>query len=353
MRQTMQNPSSRIRCAGIRAALLYGDENMRPVALDAWRALLSSGHGPGSNWALADLLPMIASVSNLDIRQELVEAYPAVLLRLIQGQDYSRREHIYTLLRHWQWPLPDSVADAVISDLNHNLPEVRAAAMNCLPVLPVRYEWKHRVWAGLDDGHMLVRKAALKVLELQCRDKSKQFYEWIRDNTQGTPRAQKVLLESLIASGASNHMLSRIAETRTAYAAEILSVLHELDSSDSAIAEVQLLKMVLQERFGQVVDLALLALQPMVESGAIAVIRAGIKTRDVRYRSDALEALQSLRNNELASRISLLVGHDYDRIIRSGMGRLFSGISDAVTWCVDSNDEWIRVNGKRTMAARA
>jgi hypothetical protein len=353
MRQTIQNSCSRIRCAGIRAALLYGDENMRRTALVAWHALLTSGNRPGSDWAVADLLPIIVRVSNLDVRQELVEAYPDVMLRLIRGPDYSRREQVYVLLSHWQWPLPDTIADAIISDLNHHLPEVRAAAMICLPVLPVRYEWKHRVWTGLDDGHMRVRKAALKVIELQCRDKSQQLYEWIRDNTQGTPRAQKVLLESLINSGASSSMLSRIAETRIAYAAEILSVLHDLGNGASEAVEVQLLKMVLHERFGQVVDLALLALQPMVESGDIAVIRAGIKTRDVRYRSDALEALQCLQNNELASRIGLLVGHDYDRIIRSGMGRLFNSFSDAVAWCVDNNDDWICINGKRTMAARA
>ena len=290
-------------------------------------------------------------MANLDIRQELVEAYPAVLLHLIRAPDYARRAHVYAMLRHWQWPLPDSIADAVIGDLGHHLPAVRAAAMNCLPVLPVRYEWKQRVWAGLDDGHMLVRKAALNVLELQCRDKSQQFYEWIRENTRGTPRAQKVLLESLVASGASNQMLSRIAESKISYAAEILSVLHELGERDSSTVEVRLLKTVLQERYNQVIDLALLALQPMFESGDITVIRAGIRTNDVRYRSDALEALQCLQDNELASRISLLVGQDYRRITKAGMGRLFSSFSDAIAWCVSNRDEWISINGKRTSMA--
>lgn len=160
-----------------------------------------------------------------------------------------------------------------------------------------------------------------------------------------------MLLEALITSGASNQMLSRIAQAKAAYAAEILSVLHELDNRESDAAELQLLKTVLHERFAQVVDLALLALQPMVESGDIAVIRAGISTHDVRYQSNALEALQSMQSNEIASRISLLVGRDYGRIIKAGMGRLFGGFNDAIGWCVESNDEWISVNGKRTSKA--
>ena len=94
-------------------------------------------------------------------------------------------------------------------------------------------------------------------------------------------------------------------------------------------------------------------IERLEEKGAkdITVIRAGIRTNDVRYRSDALEALQCLQDNELASRISLLVGQDYRRITKAGMGRLFSSFSDAIAWCVSNRDEWISINGKRTSMA--
>jgi hypothetical protein len=275
----------------------------------------------------------------------MIELYQKSMAGLLLGADDKRRSHVYKLVCNWQWGLPDPVQASILHDMRHIDPYLRSTAAQCLHVLSENEARTHAIWDGLNDGHLKVRDAALASLNRLYPDSRSIYSEWLISNKVGTPRAQKMLLEMLIQSGVKHYLLEQIVMVKSAYAADLLCAVNAMKGHKAGDACQRVTAKALEERLYQVVDLALMALQPMMDSNAIAVIRAAISSNDTRFTASAQEALQCLKSKNFIQLLSGLVARDYSLTVKAGSGRVFSDVADVYMWCMSLDDPWLHTCG--------
>lgn len=338
----LSSPSARVRASGVKAAIGHNNTANKMTAVTVWYGLLEGGHD--KQLAVLDLIPVLKAYDGFD-REHMIQLYQKSMANLLSDADVKRKCHIYGLAMHWQWALPDSMRSSILFDMQHINPYLRSAAAQCLHALSDGEARTRAIWSGLDDGHLDVRKAALASLNRLYPDHRQIYSEWLTGNKMGTPRAQKMLLEMLIQSGSKQNLLEQIVMVKSAYAADLLCAVSTLKQSPAIDACYRVTEKALEERLHQVVDLALLALQPIMDTNAISVIRAAINSKDARFTESAQEALQCLKNKHFVQLLSSLVARDYSLAVKAGSGRLFANVEDVYRWCMSLDDPWLHTCG--------
>jgi len=340
--ELLNSPSERIRGTGIKAAFRHRNTENKISAVTVWYGLLEGGHE--KQLAALDLLPVLDLYDGLD-RDHMIKLYIKNMSGLLADADEKRKCHIYGLIQYWKWELPESVQSNILYDTRHINPYLRSAAAQCLHILPEDEQRARAIWDCLDDGHINVRKSALASLNRLHPDRGEIYSEWLVGNKTGTPRAQHMLLENLIQSGGKRSLLEQIVLIKSAYAADLLCALSAMKDHAAVDACHRVTEKALEERLHQVVDLALMALQPIMDSNTIAVIRAAISSRDSRFTASANEALQCLKNRSFVNLLTSLVARDYSLTVKSGSGRLFLSVEDVYRWCMSLDDPWLHTCG--------
>ncbi|MDH5710573.1 MAG: MFS transporter [Gammaproteobacteria bacterium] len=337
---------SRVRVPGIKAAVRKGHGELFQRGMEAWYELL---HG---DWAqqmsVIEMYPLMEHLSETK-KREVKAVYERVFAALLTGEGDARRVVIYRAISHWQGLQSEALSGLIINDMRSVEPELRAAATNCLPVLPDEQDRKKYIWMMLADGHASVRKSALSVLQSMYQSLEQVCLEWLMTEAVGSPRAQKVLLQSLIELGIERACLQQVVDKKAVYATELLAAINAFDSGGE-VAMV-MMRTVLEERLTEMIDLILLAAEPMVAEGSIAVIRAGLSSKDASSVADAHEALQSIDDKELAVLLSDMIDRRYDRAARRGYRKDFADRKAVLQWCVDSGDAWMQECGHYAMNA--
>ena len=100
----------------------------------------------------------------------------------------------------------------------------------------------------------------------------------------------------------------------------------------------------LDEKFIQIIDLALLALQALEHQEDINVVRAAIRSRDPRHTANALEVLHSMRKQKVARILCDIFDDAYQDRIRKHKNAvmLFRDVRSMLFWCRDHMDPWLQ-----------
>lgn len=335
---------SRLRVPGIKAAVRKGHGELFQRGMQAWCEMLEG------DWVqqmpVIDMYPLMEHLS-VTKKNELKKLYEKVYVSLLAEEGDARRCVVYRAIASWETLQSEALFEQIKTDLRSVDPRLRAEAATCLHLLPDEQERKTYIWMTLADGHASVRKSALCVLQSMYKSSEQVCLEWLMADVAGTPRAQKVLLQSLIERGVERSCLQQVVDKKAVYATELLAAINAFDSGDEVAMEMMCT--VLEERLTEMIDLILLAVEPMVAEGSIAVIRAGLSSKDASSVADAHEALQYIEDRELAVLLSDMIDRRYDRTARRGYRKDFSGKMDVLQWCVNSGDAWMQECGRHAM----
>lgn len=304
--------------------------------LTAWERLLQ-GDTPAALAGLA-LIPDLQHLPPPD-KARLESAYRALFPRLLgQGSDTVL---VRTLqgMREWPYPADAELVTLFAEFLERENPQLRLAAAQSLHLVDAgrRIELLQR---ALGDGHALVRQAALDCLQKTGTDFSVVVPEWVRESSISL-RAQQTLLGTEQAAILPEMMLADIALGKAREAEQLQQALQRLQAEDTASASRRLLEHVLHERFEQMVQLALQALEPLYEPGLIEVIRAGFSSGDERYIANAGEALSNLTDRAAASLLHEVLGRARGDCNSPDTG-IFHTVRDVLNWCSGHRDAWLR-----------
>lgn len=327
----------RIKVSGIKAALRRGEGESYQRGMAAWHEMLAG------DWqqqiAVVDMQPLLAFVS-LAQRDALKTIYTQLFVTLLATDGDERRSVIYKAISRWDSLRSESLSKLIERDMQSVDPQLRGAVTACLPVLADDQVRNRHIWTMLSDGHASVRQAALQVLEDLYQAPHDVYFEWLMADTTGTPRAKKMLLGALINHGVERERLKQIVDKKLKYTVELLGALNVFTEADSAA--MKMTRTVLEERMTEMIDLVLLAIEPGVEQGSIAVIRAGLKSKEPSLVASAHEALQGIEDQQLAVILSDMVDRRYDRAASHGHGKVFLNNDEILHWCVEFGDRWLR-----------
>ena len=113
-----------------------------------------------------------------------------------------------------------------------------------------------------------------------------------------------------------------------------------MDKSNSQ--EMTLLTLTIEERIIDIIDLSLYAIQASNHEEDIAVIRAGLNSKDKRQFSNAYELLTMLNNKKLAKIILPLFDESMSSDKTSNNNLPFTNINELAKWLQNRSDPWLK-----------
>jgi HEAT repeat protein len=305
LRQALDDPDPRIQATGIRGVLAWPVDELQVPAIANWLALLNGS--PNQQVAALELIPDLLHIATPATRETLEQACLDASTHIFAAAHVAAKTHILNAYSQWEGAIDGDLQSLVSTALDHTDPEIRAAAVKCVHLLP-QEQRQDRLECALADGHARVRSAALEKLYQDVPDRTNLVLDWILEGNRGTPRAQNTLLSSAIAEELPPSVLESIIKKKIADAHQLYRALVTVRGHrDTENIALKLLCRLLEERCQQIIEIALTAMEPLCARGVIAVIRGGISTRDERYVADACEALHSIPNRKLAQPLGQLI----------------------------------------------
>ena len=302
--QALDDPDPRIRATAIHGILSWPLPEHQVKAYGIWIALLNGTEK--EQLAALELIPDIKHIVTPATRETVEQACLTSSARIFGTQSSAAKILILKAFSHWEGPRAPEVRQMVTDAMGDTDPGIRTAATRCVHLLP--QEQRHEKLEGaLGDGHARVRNAAVDALRKETPDVSQFALKWIFEDNRGTPRAQNTLLgaviESLPLSTLESIIGNKIEDARKIHRALVM-IRGQHDVQDSTL---RLLQHLLEERFQQILDITLTAMEPLCARGVISTIRAGIRTLDDRYMANACEALHSIPHRTLTQPLGQLI----------------------------------------------
>lgn len=336
----------RLRAVAVCAALRMPH---RQDVLHAWLELLAMDQATGI--AALELIPDLERVDDCD-QARLIPAYRELITRLLVDQPDAIRIRVFQHLPGWQHDIDPALRNALLSDLTSGDPGLRAAAAGCLHLL-ITTEKDSLALQVLGDAHPSVRHSALQALQRRLPDLQKTALRWLRGN-QGNPRAQQTLIEHLQQQSMPTAVYGEIASRKADEAGRLQDALAGVEQSIAQAGEASalaLLRLTLQERRDQAIQLALLALAPLHEPGIIGIIRAGFSSGDIRHAANAIEALGNLDNRYVADRLHDILQVSIGMQHREKTAFMSSNLEQILAWCMEQPDDWLQEAARHALAA--
>jgi len=344
--ELLGNSNFRLQSIAIHAALRFStDDSSRKQALAAWHVLLGADNT--ARLASMDIIPDLALLSGQE-RQMLLTGYLQAFASLLADPAESTRVRALHGLHQWQETITPEIDAAITRALSSDNPELRMAAAGCLH-LTTAEQRDELLLQAVGDGHVLVRTAAIETLRKVADSYDDLALEWIAMD-RGSLRAQQTLLMSLLDDGLPEVVYENIVRSKAEAALQLqeaVSIL-EKDTSEAANTARSLLKITIREQLEQTIELALMALEPLYESGTIGIIRAGFSSGDARHVANACEVLGNLDKQYMIGSLS-------DALQKSASGDFdqhnmtFRGIDDVLNWCAQHSNSWLRLCGEQAL----
>ncbi len=320
--RSLESPNPRLAAAGILGVHCYGLRDLEAAARRRWERLLE-GATDGERIAGAELFAHVPQ-----------SALRAILPQLLAHESAAVRKAALAALSHLPPAALPGLGPRLERLMESDEAAVRAACVSSYRMLPDA-ECRRLCLAALEDAHPLVREAALALLLEGDGSPGEGLADWLAGN-HGSPRAQRAALEALSRHHAARPVFERLAESKAGDAecyAEISALLARTLTADTDAAK--LLRMVLEERRAQMIDLTLAAMENLENPLDVATIRAGLASPDRRFRAQAAEALRGLGNRSLAARLGRLLEGT------AGSGFRFAGPHAAFAWLREHADAWV------------
>jgi hypothetical protein len=304
LQQALDHPDPRIMTTAIHGVLSWPLPEHQAQAIDNWISLLEGSEN--KQLAALDLIPNIKYITTPETRKKIEQACHHATVRIFATQNSAAKIFILNVYRYWQGPCDPDIQELIIDAMENTEPGIRVAAAQCVHIIPqeLRYE---KLECALDDGHIQVRNAAVDELCKETPDAPQLALKWIIEDNRGTPRAQETLLNAVI-NAIPQSTLALIIDNKIKDARQIHSALvtvreHRNDKNNN----LKLLQHLLEERFQQILEIALTAMEPLCARNVISIIRAGIRTLDECHMANACEALHSIPNQTMTQPLGQLI----------------------------------------------
>ena len=341
LRKALDDADPRIQATAIHGVLCMSLTELLPRAETLWVELLN--RSANAQLAALGIIPDIRHLAAPVTRKNIEGACQDATLSIFHTQNLAARTYILHAYSSWQGAINDDVQSLIIDALSDSDPGVRAAAVSCIHLIPQDLQHS-KLKSALSDGHIKVRNTAVEVLRKETPDTTKLALKWISKDNIGTPRAQETLLNAIINNVPVTTLESivdyKIKDARNIHRALISVQSHQDETDNKQNNHMRLLQHLLEERFQQILEIALTAMEPLCARNVISTIRAGIRTLDERHMANACEALHSIPHQTLTQPLGQLLQDAYMPSSHTVKSRTES-IDDVLELLASRSDTWL------------
>jgi hypothetical protein len=338
----LESDNPRLIACGVLGVMSYGRDDLHERALERWRGLLADSQTSSlyAGLHLGQQVPMPAQ-------------FLPILCCLLEHPDDGIKTSTLAALTHGEFE-----ADARLTGLLELLvrspdQQMRKASIVCYCLLPAA-DRERLAFTALTDRHPDVVDAALGVLEECVEDLPARLFKWLNESS-APPRQQQQVLCYLSRQGVPRQPFEEFAGRRLNDAAQMAQALHVLEN-DAARADAgwTLMKIVLSERFTQMLEVALLAMENLGDSHSIRIVYVALKSKDKRQVARAREALTTIANSNLGAQLGqlLMIASDRYAVVDTVPGAAaFKSAADALHWCANHVDYWLNECAQHALKA--
>jgi MFS family permease/HEAT repeat protein len=338
---TLRSDNPRVQAAGIYGVFKYGKEELYPEAMTRWKHLVTSA-SRGANLAAVELLECFPDTDNST--DDLIASYKKTILRLLKLDSIRVKQSTLRSLEHWPEDQFHEL-DPYLAELyqNEEAP-IRIECLKLCHLLPAASR-DRLVDTAIEDSNADVRDAAVSAIIAHAPDALALLTSWLTTDNRGSPRAQQAMLKALLASDVSKDLMEAIALSKAKDAQQILHAAKLLSGADrTQNSALELMRYTLDEKFMQIIDLILLAMQALEHQEDISVLRAAIKSRDPRHTANAFEVLHSMRKQRVAQILCDILDEAQrgQQRARKSAPPPFHDMKSMLLWCRERVDPWLQ-----------
>jgi len=332
----LAHDSARLRAVGVYGAFHYPVEALQGKARTVWLDLLNDSRPEG-------YIPGIELITR-GMEQHYLEepVFSAIQQDLVQLLNQSNIRFIciaLEILSNWPTDEFKAAGQSIMELTSHADWRVRNDSLKASHLLS-HIERERLLLESLEDGHPQVRATACECLVATQPDPVAYFEQLLIDHQLGSPRARQAMLEYLIQIGTDSQTLGAISIALAREAGLMNEARNTLlASGEDLFSGRNLLDNTLQERIHEFIDLALLASQSSEHDEDMALIRAGLQSRDRRHLSNARELLSMISNESLSGILMPLFEEHSGK--HASKQPYFRDVDHVLAWIDDRSDPWL------------
>jgi hypothetical protein len=336
---SLDSNNPRLQALAVRAALRYPPSaQAREQAIATWDAML---HGPATTQLAAlELIPVMEALDASEM-QAIRDTYEDCFDSLLDNRDDRVIMRALRGMRAWENPLGSPAQSRLADQLASAYTEVRVAAAGCLHLVDEPQKTNLRLKAA-GDCNIQVRKAVISTID-SAPGMLEDFALNALTANAGSLRAQHTLLEALNEHGLASAKSLQLARVKATEAQRLQGALHMLRAAGEKDESpmTQLLAFALKEQFEQNIELALMALEPLYEPDIMRVICSGFMSGDPRHIANAIEALETIGDDEVLGRIHDMLLRTVENDEQHDASQ-FASVTDVIAWCENHANDWLR-----------
>jgi hypothetical protein len=339
----LASDNPRLIACGIWGVFKYDLAARREFALTRWREMLAD---PRKACIFAAL--------TLGRKLAMPEAFLPQLCSLLDHPDDNVKKAVLRALRGSALPADARLLAMLATIMQSRDQLMRMACVECYRLLPGP-DRERLCLEALADRHPSVVEVALRVLEEATDDVHARLFAWLND-VCAPPHQQQRVVAYLSRHAVERQPFEDYAARKLQDAAIIAQAMRVLEGDATrSDAAAKLFKIVLAERFGQTLEVALQAMENLSDSYSIRIVSMALKSKDVRQVARAREALANVANSQLGAQLSrLLAGEGEQRAApdaTAGAVR-FAGTAEVLAWCEKHADRWLSECARHALAAK-
>lgn len=330
----LASDNPRMQVCGVLGVVRFGIDSMRGAGMAQWRELLDSREKERIAAALylARSLPVPAAF------------IPRLCMLLGHADEAIQLGALLALQTSAPGQIPD-LAPALARLAGSRDRDVRCAAIHCSRRIDDAVR-DQLCMAALADPHPRVAQAALDLLEEVHESLPARLFVWL-DESRVAPRQQRAVLAYLSQQGIARHWFEEFAARKLAAATLVSQSVSLLEASSGDRATVELLRIVMNERVHQLIDIALQAMENVGDSEAVRIVHAALTSRDARQVSRARETLAYVTHRGLATQLAgLLTGN----LVAQSKNHAPASLEELLVWCETHADDWLKACARRALS---
>jgi len=335
----LDNTEPRMKAAAIYGVLRYPIPELSDKAITEWGGMLENDDESSYIPAVDILIP---DFKTFYLEPPLKQIVQQRIRKMLRHDDKYCNKVGLNILSTWPPGSFDNIEDEILSLSKSDDYNIRVACISTIALLSTG-EREKLLSNALEDQHPDVRDNAIKTLSSNQTDDIEYVKQILTSKHMRSPRSIQTMLKYLMAAGTGASIMQEISLFLADEARKLKNAclyIKDMDRSNSR--EMTLLTLTLEERIIDIIDLSLYAIQASNHEEDIAVIRAGLNSKDKRQFSNAYELLTMLNNKKLAKLILPLFDESMSSDKTSNNDLPFKNINEMARWLQDRSDPWLK-----------
>ncbi|MGD8526827.1 MAG: hypothetical protein PVJ63_11300, partial [Thioalkalispiraceae bacterium] len=267
--QLLNESSSRLKAAGIIGVFTTENNELIDNALATWSSILDS-ENINDYFVSLQLIGYLSTDLN-----DLINHYKTNIIKHIETNDNKLYLETIKALEYWPGNNFNEIQPILESAYAFANSDEKISCIRCCKLLDNPTN-NNVIEQAIEDKDTRVCYEAAKLLYAYTQNPNQQFYKWLTEESNGTPRYQYALITVLLKENTIPELFDKIAYKKAQEALDLNEILRILSCAEKTSSAMQITIKALEERIYEYIDLALLAMQGHEHPEDIYIIREGL-----------------------------------------------------------------------------